>query len=361
MHSHLKNNEAALKDIDRAIELAPHNSFHYQFRGILNFGLERNEVALENFTKAIELMPEWAGHYVWRAAVYYELHDVENTLRDLDTAVTLRPDEVSLFWRGLFYLDTGETWKALYDLQAAYKEAIRPVHSRIVFWLAVAHLLTSHIEEALELFAECSRLSIVDERKVARFSEPARLALIIPTLRVKQRTLTKSSNSTFALFSLPSFSLLNTSSLITSIATNATSALLTLTESQPPLHFTTREVEVDNKSNSTISNTQTEITSTTSTTSYNPLTTTTTTTTTTNTTTTNTNTTNTNTNNNNNPRNSKKRNKHSKDKEKSEATQQCAVTALARSEQDPIEPYVNYAKAFYEAFFNVRLFSNSIQ
>jgi hypothetical protein len=117
------------------------------------------------------------------------LHDFESTLRDLDTAVNLKPDEVSLFWRGLFYLERGENLKALYDLYNAYKEANRPIHSRIVFWLGVAQLLASNIDEALHNFDECARLSAADERKVARFTEPARLALLTPILNwVKKQT-----------------------------------------------------------------------------------------------------------------------------------------------------------------------------
>jgi tetratricopeptide (TPR) repeat protein len=230
MHSHLKNNDAALKDIDQAIALAPHNSFHYQFRGILNFGLERNAVALENFNKAIELLPNWAGHYVWRAAIFYELRDFESTLRDLDTAVNLKPDEVSLFWRGLFYLDRGEILKALYDLYSAYKEANRPIHSRIVFWLGVAQLLASHIDEALHYFDECARLSAADERKVARYTEPARLALLTPILNwVKKQTPSSSSITPCTTLSLSTTSPSNS---------NSSSTAPTTTSHPPPPHST---------------------------------------------------------------------------------------------------------------------------
>jgi len=134
--------------------------------------------ALENFTKAIELLQSWAGHYVWRAAIYYEYREIDKTLHDLDKAVELRPDEVSLFWRGLLYLDTGENFKALYDLQAAYKEATRPVHSRIVFWLGAAQYLTGNKEEAKKCWGQTRQLA-KDERKVAQHSEPARVALIL--------------------------------------------------------------------------------------------------------------------------------------------------------------------------------------
>lgn len=96
MHSHLKRNKEALADIDQAIKLAPSNSFHYQFRGIIYFGLERYDSAIADFSEAIKLLPNWAGHYVWRAAVQYELEQWNNTATDLDKAVSLRPDEVTI-------------------------------------------------------------------------------------------------------------------------------------------------------------------------------------------------------------------------------------------------------------------------
>jgi tetratricopeptide (TPR) repeat protein len=188
MHSHMKNNLAAIEDIDRAIALAPTNSFHFQFRGIIHFGLENLDAAKTNFSKAIELLPDWAGHYVWRAAIYSEKRDLPHALRDLDKAVRLRADEVSLFWRGLSYLDMGETTKALYDLEGAHKSAMLPVHSRIVFWRGVAHALLGESDTAERFYDETLRLANA-ECKVARYAEPARVYLLRQQGKKKARDL----------------------------------------------------------------------------------------------------------------------------------------------------------------------------
>jgi tetratricopeptide (TPR) repeat protein len=188
MHSHMKNNLAAIEDIDRAISLSPTNSFHYQFRGIIHFGLENIESAKSNFGKAIELLPDWAGHYVWRAAIYSEKRDMTHSLKDLDKAVQLRPDEASLFWRALAYLDVGETKKALYDLEGAHKAAMLPTHSRIVFWRAVAHQVLGDQDSADRLFDETLRLAS-SEKKISRHAEPARVHLLRHQGKKKSREL----------------------------------------------------------------------------------------------------------------------------------------------------------------------------
>jgi hypothetical protein len=45
----MKNNTKAQQYIDKAIEIAPENSFHHQFNGILNFGLGNYKAGLESF------------------------------------------------------------------------------------------------------------------------------------------------------------------------------------------------------------------------------------------------------------------------------------------------------------------------
>lgn len=184
MQSHLKNNMAALEDINKAIALASNNSFHYQFRGIIYFGLENMSAARENFAKAIELLPDWAGHYVWRSAAC-EASDLQMAMADLDRAVQLRPDDVSLFWRALAYLAVGETKKAQYDLEAAYKVS-SPITARIPYWRGIVALLNKDEAAAQRFHDETLRLAS-SERKVARFSEPARCYLFREKNRKKCR------------------------------------------------------------------------------------------------------------------------------------------------------------------------------
>jgi tetratricopeptide (TPR) repeat protein len=188
MQSHMKNNLAALEDINKAISLAPSNSFHYQFKGIIFFGMDNVSGARENFAKAIELLPDWAGHYVWHSAAS-EAQDLASAMNDLDKAVELRPDEVSLFWRGLGYLGLGEIKKAQYDLEAAYKQS-SPVSARIPFWRAVIASLNKEESEAQRLFDEAIRLASSD-RKAGHFAEPARCFLFRDKNRKKARELYK--------------------------------------------------------------------------------------------------------------------------------------------------------------------------
>eukprot|EP01127_Copromyxa_protea_P008992 TRINITY_DN2084_c0_g4_i1.p1 TRINITY_DN2084_c0_g4~~TRINITY_DN2084_c0_g4_i1.p1 ORF type:complete len:608 (+),score=53.78 TRINITY_DN2084_c0_g4_i1:112-1935(+) len=178
MYSQMKNNAKARYYIQKAISIAPANSFHHQFKGILNFGLGNHKNGLSDFNTAINLLPTWSGHYVWRAAIYSELRETERAMADLDTAVRLRADEIALFWRGLLHLGLGNLTKSKYDLKAALVAAEAPVHSRILFWLGVSLFIDGEKHEARKLW-EKTLQNARNEKRVAHHTEPARVALVV--------------------------------------------------------------------------------------------------------------------------------------------------------------------------------------
>jgi tetratricopeptide (TPR) repeat protein len=183
-YAQLKVTGAAVRDIDKAIDRSPNNSFHHQYKGILNYGLGRDQQAVDAFTVAIQLLPTWAAHFIWRAAVYFDLCEFKKCLADLDKASTLDSGDGPLFWRGLLYLRLGQGKKGMYDLKAALAEAKKVTSadaqppSRILFWLGVSYDLLGEADEAKLYLSRVHVIAPSESSKPSKFSEPARTYLL---------------------------------------------------------------------------------------------------------------------------------------------------------------------------------------
>jgi len=68
--------------------------------------------------------------------------------------------------------------KAKWDLLAAMREAEAPCHSRILFWLGVAHYLSNQPDLATEMWEKTLKAAN-KEIRVAHYNEPAKIALVV--------------------------------------------------------------------------------------------------------------------------------------------------------------------------------------
>jgi tetratricopeptide (TPR) repeat protein len=81
---------------------------------------EQNDLAMAEFTRAIELDPTYDLAYYNRALLYYFSGDLERSLTEYNIALELRPDNP--YWtyeRGFLYLQLGDQQKAIADLERA--------------------------------------------------------------------------------------------------------------------------------------------------------------------------------------------------------------------------------------------------
>ncbi|MGD8455680.1 MAG: tetratricopeptide repeat protein [Anaerolineales bacterium] len=89
-------------------------------QGIEDVRQGNNNSAIEEFTRAIEIDPGYYYAYVNRALSYYWSGDLVNALADYDKAIELHPDNV--YWtieRGFLHMEIGNREKALIDLERA--------------------------------------------------------------------------------------------------------------------------------------------------------------------------------------------------------------------------------------------------
>jgi tetratricopeptide (TPR) repeat protein len=79
---------------------------------------DQNDLAMQEFTKAIELDPSYDLAYYNRALLYYFSGELEQSLVEYNKALELSPDNP--YWtyeRGFLYMQLGDREKAITDLE----------------------------------------------------------------------------------------------------------------------------------------------------------------------------------------------------------------------------------------------------
>ncbi|MEO9965079.1 MAG: tetratricopeptide repeat protein [Reichenbachiella sp.] len=91
--SELGDNNKAILDLNRSIELEKDNSNTYYQRGFAYFSIGNSEAALVDFNQALKLSPDYGEAYLNRGSVQYDLGNSDAACKDwqaaLDTGLTL--------------------------------------------------------------------------------------------------------------------------------------------------------------------------------------------------------------------------------------------------------------------------------
>jgi tetratricopeptide (TPR) repeat protein len=118
----LGQQDEALADLSRAIELDPKHANAWNKRGLVYLSLGQQDKALADFARAIELDPKNATAWNNRGLVYAELGQEDKALADNARAIELDPKNARA-WnnRGRVYYKLGQDDKALADYSRAVK------------------------------------------------------------------------------------------------------------------------------------------------------------------------------------------------------------------------------------------------
>jgi tetratricopeptide (TPR) repeat protein len=89
-------------------------------RGAIYMTLGQNEQAVQDFTKAIQIMPSLASAYINRGHTYFNLGKLELAIQDYDQAIRLDPKVLApLYGQGVAYESMGQGDRALADFDKA--------------------------------------------------------------------------------------------------------------------------------------------------------------------------------------------------------------------------------------------------
>ena len=112
--------DQAISDCTKAIQLDPKLAAAYGFRGYAYFREKQNQLALSDCSKAIELDPKDKRFYMFRGAVYTAIDQWKPAIQDYTTAIELDPNYADAYYvRGMCYNVLGKTKNYQEDLRKA--------------------------------------------------------------------------------------------------------------------------------------------------------------------------------------------------------------------------------------------------
>jgi tetratricopeptide (TPR) repeat protein len=119
-YANLDEEERAIEDFDRAIEIDPEDAIAYLNRGSTYGALGEHERAIEDFDRAIERDPEYASAYVGRGNAYGALGEHERAINDYDRAIERDPEYAGAYYsRGNAYFELEHYERAIEDYDRA--------------------------------------------------------------------------------------------------------------------------------------------------------------------------------------------------------------------------------------------------
>ncbi|HHT9109862.1 MAG TPA: tetratricopeptide repeat protein [Candidatus Brocadiaceae bacterium] len=177
------NIDAALKDVNRAIELHGNDAVAFCDRGVIYEKMEDEERALEDYDKAIALNPDYAPTYYNRGSVYAALETFDKAIMDYSKAISLDSNAILSYYnrgvafemigredlaiedmnktislapafadayahRGLAYAKSGESEKAMADFDKALE--LNPNHTEIYMKRGILYADLQQFDESIK-------------------------------------------------------------------------------------------------------------------------------------------------------------------------------------------------------------------
>lgn len=164
----LENNDikTATKDIDEVIKHSHNYAEAYFIRGIIKAKTENYEGAIKDFTKSIELRPNSAKAYYDRGLAHAMMDEIKQAMQDFSRAIELEPNYAKAYFNRGYWKDImGDVEGALTDLLKA--KELDPSNKEIYLELAVVYARNKKMKEACQELenAAAAGHSISDELK----------------------------------------------------------------------------------------------------------------------------------------------------------------------------------------------------
>jgi len=114
------NNEQAIVEFNRYIEVRPNDPIAYEVRGDAYYDTGQFDKAIDNYSTSIKLEPKLAEAYDKRAIAYAELGDFEKSIKDITKAIELYPENAEYYFnRSITHDKSGNIDKAIDDCTKA--------------------------------------------------------------------------------------------------------------------------------------------------------------------------------------------------------------------------------------------------
>ena len=154
----LGQEDGALADYDRALQLDPGFAQGYSLRGALLSRQGKNDRALSDFESVVRLRPEDPGGYKDRGGVLVRLGHPQRAIDDLNKSIALDPSRATAYLnRGAAYNNLGQYERAIDDLNKAI--SLEPRNAGAYTNRGLAYYMIGQYERAIESLSEGVRLA----------------------------------------------------------------------------------------------------------------------------------------------------------------------------------------------------------
>ena len=144
----MKQIDAGMADVERALTMDPNNGKVYVSRGIIKRMQKKLPEAIADFDRAIELAPKEANAFTERGATYFGMNQYEKALPDFDQALALNWfDDRARASRGLALIFRGSASEGLPDVNAVLERD--PANSAALFGRGLAMLASGQYDRAI--------------------------------------------------------------------------------------------------------------------------------------------------------------------------------------------------------------------
>ncbi len=162
--------EDAVKDYNRAAELAPNWPELYNNRGLALRALGRETEAMADFAKVLELTPDSAIALYNRGSGYVLAGNPDAAIKDFDRALAIMPDlPHALFNRALCWSQKGEHEKALEDYNRLL--TLDPGYAKGYFYRSLVNEDLGRWDRALSDAEKYAQLAPDDADGVQRYKD----------------------------------------------------------------------------------------------------------------------------------------------------------------------------------------------
>ncbi|MGV6860409.1 MAG: tetratricopeptide repeat protein [Putridiphycobacter sp.] len=149
--NNIRKFEKALGHIESAIKINGNNAAYYNVRGVANFGQGNNDAALSDFNKVLELDPNFNGVYKNLANVYIAEGNSEKAIENIDKGISSATGDEKVAYlvlKGNYYHSIGD----LENAKKAFQEAMElDSESPVVLTnMAAVEIDSDNFESAVE-------------------------------------------------------------------------------------------------------------------------------------------------------------------------------------------------------------------
>ncbi|MEZ4885352.1 MAG: tetratricopeptide repeat protein [Chitinophagales bacterium] len=143
--------DKALAEYSKALEVRPNYDLAYNNRGNVYFGQNQNDLALADYIKTLELNPGNEKALNNRGSVYYRKGQYDEAAKDYNAAIQLDALYTDAYLnRAVLYATIGQHQKAVEDFNFFLK--YRPDHAQAIGWRGISKREIGQLEAALQDF-----------------------------------------------------------------------------------------------------------------------------------------------------------------------------------------------------------------